>query len=158
MRALRVVAIGRFSRRLKRPPQLALLVSAGLAFASCGPSRALFAGPVATTVVMRDYHFQYDPRIAAGRVVFTVHNQGPSVHQMALLPLPAGFPPIAQQLASSVRRPLGTLSYSRPIESGGSDTFAVDLVPGRYAMLSLTHDTKGVPDDLKGMAVEIQVR
>ena len=150
--------LARLARWLERPTWLGLLLSPALvAIVSCGSSPPLFAGPAATTVIMRDFYFEYDPTISHGRVVFTVQNQGPSVHQVVLLPLPPGFPPIAQQLRSNVRRPLGTLFYSRPIASGASDRFAVDLLPGRYAMLSLTHDADGVPDDLKGMAVEIHV-
>jgi len=122
------------------------------------PSTYLAPAPAVVNVAMRDYRFDYNPAIPAGPVVFRVSNQGRLDHELLLTVLPEGFPPIDAQLHGSIRRPLGILGQLPRRRPGISGTFAVDLAPGRYAMISFVAGTDGVQDDLKGMSSEFRVR
>jgi hypothetical protein len=44
------------------------------------------------------------------------------------------------------------------VAPGKSDAFAVDLAPGRYAMVDFVRDREGVINGLKGMNSEFRVR
>lgn len=107
---------------------------------------------------MREYRFDYKPVIPAGPVVFRVSNEGRLDHELLLTVLPEGFPPIDAQLHGSIRRPLGILGKLPRHRPGAGGAFAVDLAPGRYAMISFVAGTDGVQDDLKGMSSEFRVR
>ena len=107
---------------------------------------------------MVDYHFDAPSTIAVGRVVFDVVNHGKHPHELVLIPLPADFPPLNQQLHSPTRRALPTIADLPQISPGGSGTFAVDLIAGRYGIISFVAGSDDQPDALKGMNTEIKVQ
>ncbi len=107
---------------------------------------------------MHEYRFAVsDSEVEPGRTVFMVENEGETAHELTLEALPPDFPPIDEQLRSDTRRVLPTLALLRPREPGTGDAFAVDLVPGRYALVCFLEDDDGVQHSLKGMATEIRV-
>ncbi len=89
--------------------------------------------------------------------MFRVFNAGRLDHSLTLEQLPSDFPPINMQLHSNVRRGAPAIAIMPTLRPGQSDTFAVDLTPGRYAMLSSVKGRNGVVDALKGMNAEIRV-
>lgn len=146
-----------WSRRLLTVATATAVVTASSAFGG-SPNRYLPPAPAVVNVAMREYRFDYKPVITAGPVVFRISNQGRLDHELLLTVLPKGFPPINAQLHGSIRRPLGILGRLPRRRPGTSGTFAVYLVPGRYAMISFVAGTDGVPDGLKGMNSEFRVR
>lgn len=114
--------------------------------------------PWAVGVVMTEYRFQTVAGIGPGRAVFEVRNGGQLDHELSLARLPDDLPPIAEQLKGSVRRPVPTVAYLPRQGPGARGTFAVDLVPGRYALICNLPDADGVQHSSKGMAVELKVR
>lgn len=147
-------------RGVARGPLWALPTLTLLA-ASCGgedKEAPLPPPPRVVEVDMREYRFDYTPRIPRGRVVFRAHNRGRRAHEIVLVPVPENFPPIDKQLHSKTRRPVGKLAHLRPLRPGESDAFAVDLVPGRYAMVDFITARDGEINGLKGMNSEFRVR
>lgn len=56
------------------------------------------------------------------------------------------------------RRALSVLAGVPPLLPGQSDSFAVDLVPARYAIVCFLIASDGTSEALKGMAAEFRVR
>lgn len=113
--------------------------------------------PATVSVVMSEYRFDHAPLVGRGRVVIDVRNEGRRDHEVSLVPLPPDFPPIARQLRSETRRPLPAMAnVSR--QPGERRVFAVDLRPGRYALLCFLREGDGVTHALKGMASELRVQ
>jgi hypothetical protein len=132
---------------------------------SCGSARSrVLPPPVPTmTVVMREYRFEHAPVVPAGRVVFRVHNAGRLRHELGLERLPDDFhKSIGAQLRASRADPSKALVLPTKVvlrrDAGKSGIFAVDLVRGRYAMVSFLKGGDGKPDWLKGMSSEFRVR
>lgn len=121
------------------------------------PSSSLPPSPAEVTVTMTEYQFDYDRPVPAGRVVFRVHNAGKEPHELVLTALPEDFPPIDEQLRGDIRRPIATIAYLLPEPPGGSGAFAVDLTPGRYAMICFVEDEDGMHHGVKGMNSEFKV-
>ncbi len=117
------------------------------------------ARPAIVDVVEQDHGYALDPpgELRAGRVVFRVRNRSGLTHDLSLVALPEDVPSIVEQLRSPDRRAVVTRARlpSRPPRS--SDAFAVDLAPGRYALLCFEKDGDGQVHALKGMAVELRV-
>lgn len=138
-----------------------LLCSLPLVASSCGnsdrASKAPPPPPQIANVQLREYRFDY-AAIRPGRTVFRVRNAGQLKHELVVLPLPKNLPPIDVQLHSKTRQLLAPLAHLKPLAPAGRGTFAVDLVPGRYAMISFVKDRKGMSDALKGMSSEFRVR
>ncbi|HEX2699328.1 MAG TPA: hypothetical protein VHM89_03890 [Acidimicrobiales bacterium] len=108
-------------------------------------------------MTMREFAFDHRASMAAGRVVVDVRNGGALTHELSIVPLPPDFPPIAEQLRSSVRRPLPAMAnVSR--QPGAERRFALDLQPGRYALLCFLVADDGETHARKGMASEVVVR
>lgn len=107
---------------------------------------------------MAEFRFDYDVTPPAGRVVFRARNLGRANHELLLLSLPADLPPVREQLQSSERRPVNTVGRIPPRVPGATGTFAVDLVPGRYAMVCFVVDPDGEQHAVKGMTAEFRVR
>jgi len=109
---------------------------------------------------MRDVggdRLDYNHVVPGGRVVFRVVNAGRSTHRLALFPLPEDFPPIAEQLQGTERRPITPFAGVPDHLPGETATFAVDLEPGhRYAMVDFSEDADGVSQALKGMTSEFR--
>ncbi|HUP70256.1 MAG TPA: hypothetical protein VM142_10635 [Acidimicrobiales bacterium] len=107
---------------------------------------------------MSDFRFTHSSVLAPGRTVFRARNAGRVNHELVLVPLPEGFPPIDKQLRGSTRRRLPNLAFIPPRRPGTTSVFAVDLVAGRYAFICPIADTDGVAHFLKGMSSEFVVR
>lgn len=129
-----------------------------LLLGACGGGAALPPSPTIINVRMTEFHFAVPSGAPAGRAVFRVFNAGRLDHSLTLEKLPGDFPPINVQLHSSVRRGAPAIAIMPTLRPGRSDTFAVDLRPGRYAILSSVQGRDGVVDALKGMNAEIRVR
>ena len=106
---------------------------------------------------MKEYSFQHPAEIAPGRAVFRIHNAGAEPHSIVLVELPEELPPLAEQLRSDTRRAVANLAQLPERPAGSRDTFAVDLVPGRYGMVCFVRDADGVSHALKGMTSELRV-
>lgn len=127
--------------------------------ASCGKTDApLPSSPPLIGVTMRDYGFDHPPLLPRGRVVLRVHNAGRLRHEMVLERLPEDFPPIDEQLRSKTRRAAPIIAYLHPLRPGASDAIAVDLTPGRYAMVCFIEGRDGTTHARKGMNSEFRVR
>ncbi|MGI8686640.1 MAG: hypothetical protein ACR2MO_16385 [Acidimicrobiales bacterium] len=137
----------------------AMFVGAGLLAGACSPAPAapLPPSPAVVPVTMEEYRFGHPSTTTRGRAVFRVRNAGRSPHQLALVPLPEDFPPIAEQVAGSKRRFVEALARTRKVPPGQRTSFAVDLSPGRYALICFLADPDGVPHANKGMASELRV-
>lgn len=114
--------------------------------------------PPVVNVVMEEYSFTLDRPVPAGRVVFQVRNEGTTGHDLVLAPLAEDIPPIHEQLRGEERRFVEPLAGIPSRPPGATGTFAVDLAPGRYALLCFEADPDGVVHARKGMARELRVR
>lgn len=125
---------------------------------ACSGKAPLPPSATVVDVTMTEYRFNVRSSAPTGRAVFRVSNAGRLDHNLTLERLPSDFPPINVQLHSAIRRGAPAVAIMPTLHAGGTATFAVDLVPGRYALLSSVKDDTGVPDALKGMNAEIRVR
>jgi hypothetical protein len=128
-----------------------------LMLSACGAGAALPPSATTVNVRMTEYHFAVRSSAPAGRAVFRVFNAGRLDHNLTLEKLPGDFPPINVQLHSNVRRGAPAVAIMPILRPGQSDTFAADLTPGRYAILSSVKGRDGVVDALEGMNAEIRV-
>jgi hypothetical protein len=154
-------ATGRVLLMLRTSLGWAIISLLGLLLSSCGENgedAPLPPPPHAVQVQMREYGFRYDRSIGPGRTVFRVRNTGRLSHELVLIPLSKNFPPIDVQLRSKTRQLIAPFARLELVRAGRSGTFAVDLAPGRYAMVSFIKDRKGMSDALKGMTSEFRVR
>jgi len=104
---------------------------------------ALVPGPQVVDVTMRDNRYEYEPPALGGRVVFQVRNTDDVEHRVGIYPLPEDMPPIDVQLRGSERRDVDRLAAPLPRRPGETQSFAVDLEPGRrYALLCFLLDEK----------------
>ncbi len=125
---------------------------------ACGGGAALPPSATIINVKMTEYHFTVVSSAPTGRAVFRVFNAGQLDHSLTLEKLPTHFPPLNVQLHSNTRRGAPAIALMPTLHPGLSSTFAVDLTPGRYAILSSVTGRDGVVDALKGMNAEIRVR
>lgn len=142
-------------------PGLRVLLAAVavLVAATCGgPASPLPAGPAVAEVTMDEYAFHLEGGVPPGRVVFHVRNAGEQEHELILTPLPEDFPPVQEQLAGRTRRAVQTMFIVQPRSPGEDTRFAVDLTPGRYAMVCFVTDPDGRTHADKGMSAEFQVQ
>lgn len=133
----------------------------GVPFGAC--SRSSRAGspmptpPSEVTVTMREYAFEVDGRLGAGRVVFRVANGGREPHMPVLVALDDTLPPIAEDVKSPEPHPLRPLAGVNPRGPGRTGTFAVDLDAGRrYALICEASTADGTPHAQKGMTWEMR--
>jgi len=125
--------------------------------AACGKPAALPASPPTVKVDMAEYRFSYNRKISPGRVVFRIANKGKLVHRMILTPWPANLAPIQQELHNDKPNPITPIAGIDDRPPGTEGFFAVDLTPGKYAMLCLFIDPDKQAHALKGMASEFTV-
>ncbi len=148
-------------RRLWTLLHRGVVVLALLGACTTGPRAAvsLPPSPAVVEVVEQDYGYILNPtgEIPPGRAVFQVSNRSQLAHDLVLVRLPEDLPPILDQLRSAQRRSADPLAQLPPHPPGSDDAFAVDLAPGRYALLCFVKDETGEPHALKGMAVEFRV-
>ncbi|HEV2126273.1 MAG TPA: hypothetical protein VGW38_26250 [Chloroflexota bacterium] len=135
---------------------LAVLAGVGLG-CSKGAEATLPESPPTITVMMTEYEFLFARPVPAGRVVFWAENMGTVDHELILAPVPDEFPPIDEQVRGEEPRVLQPLYYLRGLPPGRRGSFAVDLSPGRYALICFLPDSEGVPHALKGMTSEFRV-
>ncbi|MGH2703665.1 MAG: hypothetical protein ACRDJ4_00785 [Actinomycetota bacterium] len=126
--------------------------------ASCRAGAApLPPAPAVVEITMREYAYEYERPIPRGRVVFRVRNEGSLQHELVLIIIPEGVPPLDQQLRGSERRVVSTFVSMPPRAPGGTGTFAVDLEPQRYGLVCFVTDPDGQQHALKGMSSEFRV-
>lgn len=128
---------------------------------SCRTSGAEVLPPAAPVVevVMREYYFDYDGRIPSGRVIFRAVNAGTLLHRVVVFQMPEDLPPIDELLHGSGQRIMVPLAGIPPQLPGGSGTFALDLAPGRYAMIcTLVSRDDNQTHAVKGMSSEFRVQ
>ncbi len=106
---------------------------------------------------MAEYRFEHPSTVPAGRQVYRITNAGAAPHSLVLVSLGDDVPPILEQLRSETRRGAPTFAKLPQRPPGSLDTFAVELPPGRYALVCFVTDPDGVSHALKGMASEIRV-
>ena len=107
---------------------------------------------------MADYRFEHNPGAPTGRVVIRVRNTGTVTHSLSLVLLPEDFPPLDEQLRGDVRRTVASLAMLPDRPAGSSDSFAVDLAPGRYGLICNVRFPDGVIHGVRGMNSEFRVR
>ncbi|HUP70618.1 MAG TPA: hypothetical protein VM142_12510 [Acidimicrobiales bacterium] len=115
--------------------------------------------PPVLRVEMGDYSFGFRRPVPAGRVVFDVGNAGRRDHELVVVELPADMAGgIDAQLHSAERRAFPTVVALTARPPGGKGTFALDLAPGRYAMLCMLKDPGTAEEHaLRGMNAEFRV-
>lgn len=150
----------RAGRRAPRKLLAALAATlVGLATACANaPAKPLPPSVPVVNVVMREYLFEHEPMLGAGRAVFRVRNAGQADHALTLVRLPEGLTlSVEEMLQGGTRRAFPTTArlLSRP--PGSLGTFAVDLRPGRYALFCFLADDGGEQHVTKGMASEFEV-
>lgn len=107
---------------------------------------------------MKEFDFEFQPPVQAGRTVFRVENFGRRDHQAVLIEVPPEVPPISEQLKGDERRTVTVISSIAARPPGGFTSFAVDLGPGRYALACFVPDADGIQHYRKGMAREFRIR
>lgn len=134
-------------------------LSVPVALGGCGGRRggaALPEPPPVVTVTMREYRFTLPRSVPSGRVVFRFVNAGRVLHQPDMVPMPAGLPPIGEQVRGGTRAAVSPFAGIPPRRPGRTGTFAVDLVPGqRYAIVCFARDSDDEGSHaVKGMTAE----
>lgn len=137
-----------------------LLAQVAMSLAACGTSVSKPLPPPVPTldVHMTDYRYQHQPAALAGRLVFRIANAGSVEHTLTLLRMPDDFtkPPQALFVDSTVRT-FGVTANLFPHKPGTTGTFAVDLQPGRYALVCFLTDSDGRKHFEHGMVSELTV-
>lgn len=124
--------------------------------AGCGASAAsLPPQPATVRVAMRDHAFELDPEppVPAGRVVFHARNVGEADHELVVVDV--ADDPANEGGGPQVVTSLGVIHARAPGEHG---RVAVDLAPGRYALVCLVRDDDGVTHAEHGQRVDFEVR
>lgn len=132
--------------------------SAALAVSSCGRTDGFPPAPQLVPVSMTEYHFRYKAPSSPGRIVFEVHNDGRLDHELVLILVPENVPAIDKQLRSGKRLVVPTVARLAPRGPGRRGTFAVDLEPGRYALICFVKDDGGGQHAQKGMNAEFTIK
>ncbi len=108
---------------------------------------------------MDEYRFDYDrSSVRPGRVLFKARNSGRLPHQIVMVLLPPELPPIVEQLNSPERKAVTQIASFPPKPPGATAAFAVDLQPGRYALICFVSDPDEKQHGAKGMASEFRIR
>jgi hypothetical protein len=114
------------------------------------------------TATLFDYNFKLSAPVRAGKRTIRVHNTGLQHHEVQLVQLAPGA-----SLADFMKwmekmegpppgKPLGGIAG---IESGMSQYFTADFVPGSYALICFLPDVKdGKPHFAHGMTQQIEVK
>ena len=114
--------------------------------------------PQVVQVSMTEYAFGYDAPGKSGRVVFDARNAGRLDHELVLVGVPDGVESIDEQLRSDKRLVVPTIARMAPRKPGQRGTFAVDLDPGRYAIICFIDDGQGDQHAQKGMSAQFTLR
>lgn len=109
---------------------------------------------------MREYAFDYDDGISipAGRVILQLQNVDGIDHEMVLLAMTDDFPLSIEEVAQTPEQEAFPTIVALPaIEPDGRGVVALDLAPGRYAMICQLDDPDGENHFKKGMSSEFRV-
>lgn len=135
-----------------------LVLAVAAVMSSCQPEVQDFPpAPQVVDVSMTEYEYLFDSPKGPGRIVFEVDNAGRLDHELVLVAVPEGLPPIDEQLRSDERVVVPTVARVAPRASGRRGTFAVDLGPGRYAVVCFVQDGDGDQHAQKGMSAEFTI-
>jgi plastocyanin len=114
------------------------------------------------TATLFDYNFKLSAPISAGKRTIRVHNTGPQHHEVQLVQLAPGaslgdFMKWMEKMEGPPPgKPLGGIAG---IESGMSQYFNADFVPGNYALICFLPDVKDrKPHFAHGMVQQIEVK
>lgn len=134
-------------------------VAAAAVLTACQAGERWPPSPPVHNVVMDEYRFTLDrPSLQPGRMVIRVANHGQLSHELVLVDVPPDLPrSVDEQLRSEERLAVATRAYLRPRPSGATGVFAVDLRPGRYALICFLEDPDGKIHAVKGMNAEFRV-
>lgn len=118
--------------------------------------------PTVMKVTAREYGFEYAQAgkvVSQGRVALEMENKGRLHHQLTMIIVPEDMPgTIKEEARSSDTHRVFENVFALPARPpGGRGSFAVDLEPGRYAMVCLVEDRGGTLHAQKGMASEFRV-
>jgi hypothetical protein len=120
------------------------------------------AAPPAVAITARDFALDAPEAIPAGRVAFTLRNDGQEIHHAQFLRLNDGVTP--QQFAAALQRgpeeaaALGAdAGGPGAVSPGKSTTIIQDLTAGTYVMLCFISGDDGVPHAAKGMVRSFEV-
>ena len=142
---------GRSGRR-GAAPWLAILALLGMSCQEAKPD--LPAPPHTFEIALAEYEFRHEATVGAGRIVINMTNVGAENHGLTLLPLPEDAPPVLEILGSGkIFAPKADVAV--PVHTSGS--FAVDLTPGRYALICFVKGPDGIQHQRKNMASEFRV-
>lgn len=114
------------------------------------------------TVTMRDYGWDFSVPLKAGKQTLRVVNAPGQPHEIVIARLAPGK--TAMDVAMFAEKPEGPPPFEAMFGSVGQQAgevslFALDLAPGRYAILCFLPDGKdGKPHFLHGMHTEVTVR
>lgn len=113
------------------------------------------------TIKLTDYAFGVADTIPAGHHVIKVDNDGPQMHEIVFVKLEPGKT-VEDFLAWSEKLqgppPASLVHGVSPMTTGQSNTVAVDLLPGDYAMVCFVSDTRDKkPHFLHGMVKAVKV-
>lgn len=114
------------------------------------------------TATLFDYNFKLSAPIRAGKRTIRVHNTGPQVHEIQLVQLAPGVSLgefmkwLEKMEGPPPGKPMGGVAG---LESGMSQYFSADFVPGSYALICFVSDAKDrKPHFAHGMAQQIEVK
>lgn len=113
------------------------------------------------TVKLSDFAFGIADTIGSGRHVIRYENDGPQQHEVVFVKLEPGktaedFLKWAEKLNGPP--PASVVNGASPMTTGKSNTVAVDLAPGNYAMVCFIGDSKDMkPHFMHGMVKKITV-
>ena len=111
------------------------------------------------TVKLVDYDFQLSSPLTVGRHVIKVENAGPQAHELVFVKLEPGK--TAEDFIKWNGQgppPASPLNGASPMTIGVSNTVAVDITPGEYALICFIEDTKDhKPHFTHGMVKTIKV-
>jgi hypothetical protein len=114
--------------------------------------------PPPLEIDLEDHAFAFDDPVPAGRLVVEASNVGDEPHEVVLAPLPEDFDgDIDDFVDADERRLISPIYELAPQEPGETGRFAVNLDPGRYALLCFVTDEEGTPHYEKGMAADLTV-
>ncbi|MDQ3931546.1 MAG: hypothetical protein M3252_01720 [Actinomycetota bacterium] len=138
----------RFQQRIGAVVAKAVCFILAAVMVSCQPAASSQAPlpnrPPEVTVTLREYSFEFDRPVPAGRVLFRVVNSGTLTHEPELLLLPEDLPPLDQQLRGDRRVVIAPFAAVPARDPGQVGTFAVDLQLGlRFGFVCFARD----PDD-----------
>ena len=117
------------------PRGLAILV-VGFALAGCGAQLGAGGGASSVQVTERDFAIKTTTHVAAGEVVFRVHNRGPGSHELLVVRMSAGQLPfrsdgLTVDEDAVTKAEVGVLE---PAHAGVVRELRVQLAPGRYVL------------------------